>query len=121
MAFSPSALLLAGIKVFFDVAKMIPGLSGILGLEPVIVDGISLGVLVEQDAMALMATPEWAKFLASAKTFLESKGAKITLSTTPANPVSTAFAAVVTSYVTPPNWPKTPAEFNLWQSEHPAS
>lgn len=112
---SISGLLLAGVRVFFDVAKMIPGLSSILGLEPVIVDGITLGILVEEDAKVLMATPEWAKFIASAKAFLESKGAKVTLSSIPAMPT------IVTSYVTPANWPKTPTEFNLWQSEHPVT
>lgn len=114
MTISISGLLLAGVKVFFDVAKMIPGLSSVLGLEPVIVDGIALGVIVEQDAVALMATPEWSKFLASATTFLHSKGAVITTNIpTPGKPL------LVSSYVTPANWPKTPAEFNLWQSEHP--
>lgn len=107
---SATSLLLAGVKLFFDVARMIPGLSSILGIEPVIEDGLTLAVLVEADAQALMATPEWAKFVKSATAFVQAKGGHVQVS--PANP------AIVINYSAPPH-AQTPTEFNEWNAEHP--
>lgn len=101
--------LLAAVKFFFDVAKLIPGLGNVLELEPVIVDGLQLGLVVEADAQALMATPEWAKFVASAKGWFEANGGTVTIA--PDN-------QTVTAYVTPVH-PTTPQEFNAWQAAHP--
>lgn len=108
--------LLAGAKLLFDVARLIPGLGSILGLEPVIIDGLTLAELVEADANELMATPEWAKFVASAKAFMESKGGVVTVL---AQGVPSLNTPTVVAYTPPPFRAQTPQEFNQWQAEHP--
>lgn len=91
------------VKFFFDIARLIPGLSTVLGLEPVIVDGLELTEMVREDIVAIIGTPQWARMVGNAKKLIEAQGGSVT--TAPGSP------HIVTSYVAPPH--QSPQDFNL--------
>jgi hypothetical protein len=82
------------VKLLFDVLKLLPGTSEIVGLEPVVVDGLTLTDDIIVDVKALVATPEWADLVGKVKPLFEAHGGTVTL--------APGSQTTVATYVAPP-------------------